>query len=537
MEEHASGDAASDTTTSGESDSGSTSRKLWFGLLALALSATMHGVDATVMIVAIPTISQELNVGHAGLQWVTAGYLLAYAAILITAGKLGDRYGQRRVFLSGMIGFMVSSAMAGLAGSIGTLIVWRVVQGACGAAMLASGLAIIRLIFPANKLKVAVGIFTGMFALSSAGGPFVGGFIVEYADWRWAFFINVIGGTITLVLVALLIPQVPPQDTQRRLDLGGMVLLAVALVALVLGINQAPEQGWFGTLPLACFGIALVFIGGFMLHERRTAEPLIPLQLFQSQTFVTGNVLLLVGSGLMFGLWFHLSIFLQNVQGSGPLLTGLKLLPIAAVGVIAAPIGGMLNQKVGPRLPLLTGALLFIVGLYGLSRIAPDASYHSIWPYLIALGISVSFIVPIATEAIIASAPKRLAGVASGFGETMGSLGPALGVATIGTIMTFFARDDLTEELATAGVSPVTAERVLTDSNRIAQGAVGVPPGVSDSTSAIISEQVGIAFTGALTLTMLVAIGLIAVCLPLILLVKPSEDDGEETTTALSSTG
>lgn len=542
MDEHASGETASGTASSVDEGTGSSSGKLWLGLLALALSATMHGVDALVVIVAIPTISEDLDAGLAGLHWVTAGYLLAYAAMLITAGKLGDRYGQRRVFVAGMVGFMISSAMAGLAGSIDLLIAWRVVQGACGAAMLASGLAIIRLIFPENKLKVAVGIFTGVFALSSAGGPFVGGVVVEYADWRWAFFINVIGGAITLVLVALLIPRISPHDARRGLDIGGMVLIAVALLGLVLGINQAPAAGWFGTVPLVCFAIALVFVAGFIVHERRTPEPLIPLRLFRSRTFVTGNLLLLVGAGLMFGFWFHLSIFLQNVQGAGPLLTGLKLLPIAAVGVLAAPIGGALNQKVGPRPPLLAGALLFVLGLYGLSRISPDAGYHSIWPYLIALGISVSFIVPIATEAIIASAPKRLAGVASGFGETMGSLGPALGVATLGTIVTFFVRDDLAEGLAAAGVSPETVDRVLADADGIAQGAVAVPPGTPDSTGSVIAEQARAAFTDGLTSTSLVAIVLVVVCLPLILLVKPTtaagddEASDDETTTA-SSTG
>lgn len=537
MEEHGSGDAASGTAASDDAGASSVSGKLWLGLLALALSATMHGVDALVVIVAIPTISEELDAGLAGLHWVTAGYLLAYAATLITAGKLGDRYGHRRIFVAGMVGFMLSSAMAGLAGSIEPLIGWRVVQGACGAAMLASGLAIIRLIFPASKLKLAVGIFTGVFALSSAGGPFVGGVVVEYADWRWAFFINVIGGAITLVLVALLIPRISPQDARRGLDLGGMVLIAVALLGLVLGINQAPAAGWFGTVPLVCFGVAVVFVGWFVLHERRTPEPLIPLRLFRSRTFVTGNLLLLVGAGLMFGFWFHLSIFLQNVQGAGPLLTGLKLLPIAAVGVLAAPIGGALNQKVGPRPPLLAGALLFVVGLYGLSRIAPDASYHSIWPYLIALGISVSFIVPIATEAIIASAPKQLAGVASGFGETMGSLGPALGVATLGTVVTLFVRGDLSERLAGAGVSPETVDRVLADSDGIAQGAVAVPPGTPDSTGAVVAEQARVAFADGLASTSLVAMVLVVVCIPLVLLVKPATAASEEETAEASAAG
>jgi EmrB/QacA subfamily drug resistance transporter len=506
--------------------------RAWLGLIPLALAAMMDGVDAMVVTVASPTISVEMDTGLSQLQWVTTGYMLAYAATLLAAGKLGDRYGHRRIFLIGMVGFMASSVLVGLSQSIGMLIVWRIVQGICGASLLPAALAILRLTFPEDKLKVAIGVFMGTFALSAAAGPFLGGVVVQYAGWRWAFFINVIVGAIAVLLTLILVRPTPAADADRPLDVPGIGLIAVTLSALVLGINQAAVKGWGGALPVGCFVVAVVFAALFILRERTVREPLVPLRLFRSRAFVAGSLLILVGSGLMFAVWFYLALHLQNVQGATPLRTGVQLLIIPAAGLIFAPLGGVLNQKLGPRPPLIAGLVLLFGGLFGLTRMTIDADFSSIWPYLLMLGASMSFIVPIGTEVVISSARKSEAGVASAIGETMGSLGPALGVTSVGTIISFVISGGLAQRLADAGVPKDLADRVYSDVESVAQGTVPTPPEASPSVAATIVREAHQAFTDGLHTGLWAAMAvLVFVCLPLVLLIRPNATEAAESTT------
>jgi EmrB/QacA subfamily drug resistance transporter len=515
--------------------SGRVSRRTWLSLLPLALAATMNGVDAMVVTVASPTISVEMDTGLSELQWVTTGYLLAYAATLLAAGKLGDRYGHRRIFLIGMVGFMAASVVVGLSQSIGMLIVSRIVQGVCGASLLPSALAILRLTFPEDKLKIAIGVFMGTFALSAAAGPFVGGVVVQYAGWRWAFFINVIVGAFAVLLTTILVRSTPPEDTQRRLDVPGIALAAVTLSALVLGINRAAVQGWTGTLPLTCFVVAAVFAVLFIVRERAAKEPLVPLGLFRSRAFVAGNLLVLIaGSGILFAVWFYLALYLQNVQGTSPLRTGLQLLLIPATGLIGAPLGGVLNQRFGPRPPLTAGIVLLLGGLFGLSRMTADSSFGSIWFYLPMLGAAMSFIVPIGTEVVLSAAPRSLAGVASAIGETMGSLGPALGVTSVGTVITFVVNGAIVDRLARAGVPTDLADQVHAEAETVAQGTVPVPPETPESLVSTIVRQAHEAFTDGLQTSLVAAMVVaVVVCLPLVWLIPPAqtakaEDAGEK---------
>jgi EmrB/QacA subfamily drug resistance transporter len=501
--------------------------KLWLGLVALALSAVMHGIDAMVVTVATPTISHELDTGLAQLLWVTTGYLLAYAATLVAAGKLGDRHGHRKVFLVGVVGFAVSSVLVGSSQTIEMLIAFRVLQGVCGASLVPSALAILRLTFPPDRIKIAVGVFMGSFALSAAAGPFLGGVLVEFAGWRWVFFINVFAAAVTFAVVLVLIKPTRPVDTQRSLDLPGIALLAVALAALVLAINQTSTAGWAGAVPITCFVVAVVFGTLFVLRERSAAEPLLPLDMFRSRTLVTGCVLILFASGLTFALWFYLSLFLQNVQGAGALRTGLELLPIPAAGIVAAPLGGALNQKFGARIPLTLGIVFGMVAFFGLSRVTTATAYGSVWPFLVALGLCMSFTVPIGTEAVVSAAEDRLAGVASGVAETMGSLGPALGVASVGTAIAMVVEGGIAGRLAGAGVAPAAADHVATGGQAIAQGSVPAPPGTSPELLATITRVAHEAYTSGLRTVLLVCAIVLAVFLPIVWLIKPSATAGE----------
>jgi EmrB/QacA subfamily drug resistance transporter len=488
----------------------------WLGLVALALAAMMDGVDAMIVTIAAPTISVELDTGLAELQWITTGYLLAYAASLLTAGKLGDRYGHRRVFLLGMVGFMASSVLVGLSQSITMMIAFRVLQGAFAASLLPAALAIIRITFPEASRKVAVGVFMGTSGLSAAAGPFLGGLVVEYGSWRWAFFVNVIGGAVALALTVALIRPTAPTDARRPLDAPGILLAAFTLAPLVLAINQVATQGWTGPVPVAGLLVTLICGVLFVLRERSTPHPVVPLSMFASRAFLAGNLVVLVGTGLLFAVWFYLALFLQNVQGDGPLRTGLQLLPIAAVGLVTAPLGGVLNQRLGPRLPLTLSILLFAVGLFGLTRITPDTGYAAMWPWFVLLGVSMSLFVPIGMEAVISSAPKRLAGVASGLGETTGSIGPALGVASAGTAISILVSGDLVARLTAEGVPAPIAADAGSGVGSVAQGTVPIPPGTDPAVAATITEVAHEAFTAALRSTLWAGLVLLLVLAPVI---------------------
>ncbi|GAA2520147.1 MFS transporter [Winogradskya humida] len=504
---------------------------MWLGLMALSLSAMMHGVDAMVVSVASPTISRELNTGLHQLLWITTGYMLGYAASLVAAGMLGDRYGHRRVFLVGIIGFVVSSVLVGLSGGIGTLIAWRIVQGICGGALVPSALAIIRLTFPPDRMKIAIGVFVGTFALSSAGGPALGGVVVEYAGWRWAFFINVIAGTVTFVLALLLIRPTPAVGARRGLDIPGVLLLAPALAAFVLGINQVATEGWTGAVPLTSFAVAVILGVLLVARERAATHPLLPPALFRPRAFIVGNLLILVAGGLLFAVWFYLSLFLQNVQNASPLRTGVDLLPIAAAGIFGAPFSGVLNQKFGARLPLAIGVALSGVSFFALSRLSIDSGYSSLWPVLVIIGLSMSFIVPVATEAVVSSAPAEQAGVASGIAETMGSLGPALGVAAVGTAMAFAVEHDLNTQAARAGLDGVTTERLHDGVEEIAQGAN--PGGLPDTLTAAVSRVVDQLFTDGWHTVLIGSMIAVLVLLPLVWLIATSTPEREDATSRL----
>jgi EmrB/QacA subfamily drug resistance transporter len=503
-----------------------TTPRMWLGLMALSLSAMMHGVDAMVVSVASPTISRELNTGLHQLLWITTGYMLGYAASLVAAGMLGDRYGHRRVFLIGVVGFVLASVLVGLSGGIGELIAWRVVQGICGGALVPSALAIIRLTFPPDRMKIAIGVFVGTFALSAAGGPALGGVVVEYAGWRWAFFINVIAGTVTFLLVLALIRPTPAVGARRGLDIPGILLLATALAAFVLGVNQVAVSGWTGAVPLTSFAVAIVLGALLVVRERAVPHPLLPPSLFRPRAFIVGNLLILIAGGLLFAVWFYLSLFLQNVQGASPLRTGIYLLPIAVAGIFGAPLSGVLNQRFGARPPLAIGILLSVVSFFTLSRLSIDADYSSLWPVLVTIGLSMSFIVPVATEAVVSSAPVEKAGVASGIAETMGSLGPALGVAAVGTAMTFAVENDLNGRAAAAGIDPATTDRLHQGVEEIAQGAS--PAGLPDAVAATVSRVVGGLFTDGWHTVLIGSMIVVLVLLPLVWLITTSTPSRED---------
>ncbi|MEV4891104.1 MFS transporter [Nonomuraea sp. NPDC055795] len=473
-------------------------------LVALALGVTMDAVDATVVAVANPSIAVDLGTDLAELQWVSNGYMLATAVFLITAGKLGDRFGHKGVFLLGVAGFVVSSLLVGLSTNVEMMIVFRVVQGACGAALMPTGFAILRFTFSPGKLKVAIGVFTGVFALAMASGPFIGGLIVQLAEWRWVFFLNVVLGGLAIVIGAWAVPRTPREERLLPLDAPGVLLLTVALGALVWGVILVPGYGWAHPYTLGSLAGAVVFGAVFVWRERAAADPVLPLGLLSVRAVSASSVVNLIVSGLMFSVFFFIALYLQQVRGFSPLQVGLGLMPVQVLFAAGSPVGGWLNKRLGARVTVVAGLVLFAVALLGMSRLCVDSSYHALWPFLGCLGLGMALVAPTISEVIVTAAPPSLAGVASGLGQTAAFLGAVLGIATLGSLISARVMTELPERLAAAGVPGPLADQVVDLAGSAAQGVPAVPDGTPpDLAAAIVNAGHG-AFVSGLRLATLV---------------------------------
>lgn len=493
--------------------------RAWLGLVVLALAAMMHGTDSTIAAIAAPRIGADLNTSLHQLQWVTTGYMVAYAALLILAGKLGDRLGHRKVFLAGMIGFVAASLLVGLATNIVVLVLFRIAQGACGAFMLPSSLALVRLTFPDDSRKMAMGIFTGVFAISAAAGPVLGGLLVGLAGWRWAFFVNVAVGVLLFPGVVAFVRNARARERDEHLDVVGVVLFALAMSAAVLAINRSGVDGWEHP---AVWGGCLVFVGAgawFVIRLPRVSHPLIPWSEFPKATMLPAWFVILLGSGLMASVWFYTPLFLQNVQHRSPLMAGLMMLPIAVAGVVGAVVGGGVNQKLGPRVPMVAGSVLFIIALVGLSRLTPTSSYAALWPWLALCGLGLNSLLPTAMEVTVGSVKERLSGIASASGETMGSLGPALGVSASAAAMAFLVHGKVAGADVPAGLRATLAGQA----DQIAQGTL--PAAGSPGEQEAVAQVVAQVFTGSMTTVFWVSAVLLVPAVIVALTLKRSPEE------------
>jgi EmrB/QacA subfamily drug resistance transporter len=454
----------------------------WWTLVAVALGVTMVGLDATVVSIANPAIATDLHPTLAGLQWVTNGYLLALAVSLIIAGRLADRFGRKRLFLAGVVVFGVASALVGLSGSIGLVILWRVVQGFAGAMLQPASLAILRKAFPAEKLNMAIGIWGGSSALSIASGPIVGGLLVEHIGWQSVFYLNIPVGLVTLAIGAWVIRESRDPDAGGSFDIAGVVLLAGALFSLVWGLIKAAEEGFGSTVPLAFFAAAVVLGVLFVLRERSASRPLLPLTLFRSVSLSAATVLVTLAFFALFGALFFLTLYLQQVHGTTPVRAGVELLPLTSVFIVSSPLAGALTSRLGPRPVLVAGMLFNAVALFGLSRLRVDSSYPHLWPWFVLLGFGFGFVIVSGTEAVVGNAPVELGGVAGGLQQTGMQLGGVLGTTIFGTVMATKVGDVLFARLTGAGVPAGLASRLEGAKQYVAQGVApvrGLPASVA----------------------------------------------------------
>jgi EmrB/QacA subfamily drug resistance transporter len=464
----------------------------WLTLLAVAVGVMMVGLDATVVAIANPAIARDLGADLADLQWVTNGYLLSLAVSLIIAGRLADRLGRKRVFLAGVVGFAAASVLVGLSGGIGMVVFWRVVQGFAGALLQPASLAILRSTFSPERLNMAIGIWGGVSALAIASGPIVAGLLVEHVSWQSVFYLNAPVAVVGVLLGGWVIRPSRDESATGSYDLPGAGLLAGGLFALVWGLIKAQAQGFAGSLPLTCFAVAAILGVAFVLREQSAAQPLLPLGLFRSVSFSAGLVLVSLGVFALFGAFFFVTLYLQQVHGLSPVGAGVRMLPMTATFMFSAPLAGALTARFGPRPPLIAGMGLSALALFGLSRLSVDSPFLGLWPSFVLLGIGFGLVVVAGTEAIVGSAPVELGGLAGGVQQTGFQLGGVLGTTVFATVMSTRVGHALPGRLAEAGAPGGLAHGAA---GYVAQGASApVPPGSPDALARAVATGSHLAF-------------------------------------------
>ncbi|SBT49211.1 MFS transporter [Micromonospora auratinigra] len=407
-------------------------------LLAAILASGMVFLDSTVVNVALPRLGAELGATVAGLQWTVNGYLLMLAAFVLLGGALGDRFGRRRVFLLGVVWFAVASVLCGLAQGTGWLIAARFLQGAGGALLTPGSLSVLQASFHPDDRGRAIGTWSGLSGVSTALGPFLGGWLIDALSWRWIFFIN-LPLAVGVVLAALRwVPEscdaaVTRTGPGRRFDVAGALLGALGLGGVTYALIDAPARGAGSPLVVVAALVGLLAAVAFVLLERRRGDgAMLPTGLFTSRLFSVLNVFTVVVYAALGGFTFFLAVYLQNVVGWSALLTGLATLPLTVLLLVGSARAGALSARIGPRLPLTVGPVVAALGLLLLRRVGPGASYWvDVLPGVTLFGAGLTLVVAPLTASVLAAVADRFAGVASGFNNAASRAGGLLAVAAL----------------------------------------------------------------------------------------------------------
>jgi EmrB/QacA subfamily drug resistance transporter len=408
------------------------SRRQRLTLVAAILGSAVATIDGTIVNVALPAIERDLGGGLAGQQWVANAYLLVLGPLILIGGSLGDIYGERRVFAIGVAAFGVLSLACALAPSIGFLIAARALQGAAGALVTPSSLAIIVAAFPAGQRAAAIGAWTAWGGIATIVGPLAGGLIVDNASWRWIFALNVPLVAVTLGLILTAVPATARQKT-RRVDVVGAVLCVFGLGGFVFALVEQPRYGWGSPAILVPLAGGIALLAAFLIWESRTPEPMVKLELFRRRNFAAGNLETLSMYAGISILFFFLVIYLQQVAGYSALRSGLVTIPVTIEMFLLSRRFGALADRLGPRLFMGCGPLIAAGGILLLLRTGMDVSYWTdLLPALLVFGLGLTMTVAPLTATVLADADESDAGIASAINNSVARIAGLVGVSVVG---------------------------------------------------------------------------------------------------------
>lgn len=414
--------------------------KHW-ALALTSLASFMMALDAMVITTAFATIRGEFAASVETLQWTVNAFNLTFAVLLLTGAALGDRFGRRRMFATGIALFVLASAACALAPTVGWLIISRGAQGAGAALVMPLAMAILSGAFAREERARALGIFSGITGCALIIGPAVGGFLTATLGWRFIFWINLPIGLILVALIAMRLRE--SRGPRAKLDIIGLTLVAASALALVWGLIRGNHVGWASSEVIGALALGVLFATAFATFERRSAAPMIPMRLFASRAFAAGVASSFLFYAAMYGTLFLLPQFLQAVFGAGPLGAGLRLLPWTSTLFLTAPIAGSVVQKFGERVLVVIGLLMQAAGLGWIAlEAALGATYPTMVAPLILAGVGVSMAMPAAQNAVLSSVAVTEVGKASGVFNMGRFLGGMFGVALLVAVFSAYGAAD-----------------------------------------------------------------------------------------------
>ena len=456
------------------------SRRLkYFTLGAMCFSLFMVMLDNTVVNLALPTIGRQLGSGISGLQWILDAFILLLASLMLTGGTLGDLYGRRRAFMTGLAVFTGGSLFCALSPNIGSLIAARAIQGA-----------------------QAIGIWAGVSGISLALGPVLGGVMVDAWGWQSIFYLNVPIGVVALTITALVVSE-SKNPEGRGLDVTGQVLAVIGLGALTYALIEANNYGWRSTRIVTLLAVGVATLIGFGLWESRTKSPMLRLTFFRNITFAGANLVGFVISFGFFGMLFFLALFMQNVQGFSATGAGVRQLPSTIAVMIFAVLSGRIAGRVGARIPMTIGMFLVGAGLLAFSTVQATTHYSHYWFFLAVVGVGTGLVMSPMTTAAMSTVPTARAGMASATLNTTRQVGGVFGIAVLGAIVTDIFASRLVSALTALHLpGPVVTQIAAAAQNSQERGTMPNIPGVDASA---INAAIGNSFTSGLHMALWVA--------------------------------
>jgi EmrB/QacA subfamily drug resistance transporter len=466
-----------------------TAKQAW-GLGLAALASFMMALDSLVVTTALSTIRQDLAASIESLEWTVNAYNLTFAVLLLTGAALGDRFGRRRMFSVGLAVFTIASAACALSPTVGVLVVSRALQGVGAAMVLPLSLTLISALFPPQQRGRAMGLYLGITGLATFSGPFIGGVITEGLAWQWIFWLNVPVGLVAIVLTARRVDESFGPDT--RFDLGGVLLVTLGAFGIVWGLVRGNAAGWSSAEVLAALVVGVALVIAFVLWERRTNAPMLPMRFFRLRAFATANPANFAVFASLYGTLFFLAQYFQTALGEGPLGAGLRLMPWTATLMVCAPIAGRLADRYGERTFVVIGLLLQSIAAGWIAVVADtDTAYLELLPALVVGGVGLTMAMPAAQKAVVGAVQPHEIGQASGAFMMLRILGGVFGVAVAVAVFAGVGGYGSAEEFSagfTGAMTVVAAFAII--GMLVALGMPGRRPAAGTTTSnAVVQDE------------------------------------------------
>jgi EmrB/QacA subfamily drug resistance transporter len=405
-----------------------TKRSIAWVVILTGIGSFMGALDTLVVSTALPTIRLDLGASISELEWTVNAFNLSFAVMLVTAAALGDRFGRRRLFATGLVGFALASAACAVSPSVGWLIAARAIQGVGAAFMASLGLALLSAAFPPEKRGTAIGLYSAVTGIAVASGPLIGGAVVSGLDWTWIFWVNV---PIGLIAAPLALTRMRESfGPNKALDLPGLGLVSTGAFGIVWGLVRGNSAGWGSLEVVGTLAAGALLIATFIAYERRASEPMIPMSFFRSRGFSAGNAAIFFVFGSLFSEVFFFSQFLQTGMGFDVLGAGLRLIPWTGTFLLVGPVAGAMADRIGERPLMVAGMLIQVAGTVWIALIAsPDLAYSELVIPLIVAGVGVSMAIPSAQNSVLGSMADEAVGKAAGVNSVMRELGGVFGIA------------------------------------------------------------------------------------------------------------